>query len=72
MLMHAMHGNHDAHNAPNQTAHAANESLRDILKRRYALGEITEAQFLQMQRVLGLSASAQTDAASAHAGHHQG
>ncbi len=69
MMMHAMHGNHDQHQTQ---AHAADESLLDILKRRYALGEINEAQFEQMKRVLGLSASAQTDAANAPAGPRQG
>ncbi len=72
MMCMMMHGNHDSHNAPNQTAHAANESLLEILKRRFALGEINEAQFEQMKRVLGLSASAQPDVANAHAGHQQG
>jgi len=65
-----MHGDHDSHNAPDQTAPAANESLLEILKRRYALGEITQAQFEQMQRVLGLTM--QTDAANAPTEHHQG
>ncbi len=69
MLMHALHGDHDQHQ---MQAHSSDESLLEILKRRFALGEITEAQFEQMRRVLGLSASAQAEAANAHAGHHQG
>ncbi len=72
MLMHALHGNHDSHSSHNATPNASNESLLEILKRRYALGEITEAQFEQMQRVLGLSTTAGTNAANAPTGHHQG
>ena len=72
MLMHALHGNHDSHSSHNAATNSSHESLLEILKRRYARGEITEAQFLQMQRVLGLSATARTNAASAHAEHHQG
>ncbi len=57
MLMHALHGNHDAHET---AAHNPNEPLIEILKRRYALGEISHAQFEQMKRVLSLSQSAAT------------
>ncbi len=67
MLMHAMHGGHDGH--PPSVSNTQ-ESPLDILKRRYALGEITEAQFEQMKRTLGLAPSAQTDATAEHAGHH--
>jgi len=70
MLMHALHGNRDSHSTHNATPNAPNESLLEILKRRYALGEINEAQFLQMQRALGLTM--QTDAANAPMEHHQG
>ena len=66
MLMHALHGNHGEHQA---TATNANESLLEILKRRYALGEISDAQFEQMKRSLGVSSSAQAEAANAHTGH---
>ncbi len=45
------------------------ESLLDILKRRYALGEINLEQYQGMQRVLGLSDA--PGAATAPAGHHQ-
>jgi len=59
MMMHTM--DHSAHNAP---ASAQSESLLDILKRRYALGEITREQFEEMKRVLGVS-----DATPIHAHH---
>ncbi len=53
MMDHGEHGSHDMNehpaNAPQQ------ESLLDVLKRRYALGEINLEQFQEMQRVLGLS-----------------
>ncbi len=58
-MMHMMmmdHGQHDGHEM--QEHHASvpqQESLLDILKRRYALGEINLEQFQEMQRVLGLS-----------------
>lgn len=65
MLMHALHGNHDGHPA----ASNSNESLLDVLKRRYALGEISDAQFEQMKRTLGLPSSAQANALTEHTGH---
>ncbi len=65
MLMHALHGNHDEH----QPASNSNESLLDVLKRRYALGEISDAQFEQMKRTLGLPSSAQANAPTEHMGH---
>jgi DNA-binding GntR family transcriptional regulator len=34
---------------------APSESLLDVLRRRYALGEITQAQLDEMRQVLGLS-----------------
>ena len=55
MLMHLLHGNHDAQA---QAPHS-NEPLLDVLKRRYAQGEINQAQFEETMRVLGLATSAQ-------------
>ena len=53
MMMQGMdHSEHDIHTAT--TNAPQNESLPDILKRRYALGEITREQFEEMKRVLGL------------------
>ncbi len=51
MMDHGEHGGHEVHEAsvPQQ------ESLLDILKRRYARGEINLEQFQEMQRVLGLA-----------------
>ena len=68
MLMHALHGNHGEQQP---TASNSNESLLDALrvKRRYALGEISDAQFEQMKRTLGLPSSAQANAPMEHAGH---
>ena len=37
------------------TGAVTNDELLGILRRRYALGEITEEQLAEMQRVLGLS-----------------
>lgn len=64
MMMHAM--DHSGHNAPTTSASALqSESLLDILKRRYALGEIDREQFEEMKRVLGVS-----DSGSAEHAHH--
>ena len=58
----AEHG--DAH------ANASEPSLLDILKRRFALGEITQEQYQDMQRVLGIAGA---DSAQAHKEvHHHG
>ncbi len=67
MMMHAMdHSGHDAPATPTSTPHAQGESLLDILKRRYALGEINREQFEEMRRVLSLGAS---EMSAEHAGH---
>ena len=53
MMMHAMdHSGHDGHAMPSTAPQG--ESLLDILKRRYALGEINQTQFEEMKRVLNL------------------
>ncbi len=68
-MMHGM--NHSQHDAQGTTANvpAQTESLLDILKRRYALGEITLAQFEEMKRVLGLTPDVPRVATTEH-GHH--
>jgi uncharacterized membrane protein len=54
MMMHTMdHSGHDAHATPATVGQG--ESLLDILKRRYALGEITREQFEAMKHALGVS-----------------
>jgi|GEM_PF-1166755 uncharacterized membrane protein len=57
MLMHLMgHQSHAGHNAPPASTGAPSDAeLLGILKRRYALGEITREQFEEMKRVLGLA-----------------
>jgi uncharacterized membrane protein len=42
---------------PNPAVQAGDEPLLDILKRRYALGEIDHDQFAEMKRVLGVEES---------------
>jgi len=52
MMMHAM--DHTAHTSPTTaTGGPQEESLHDILRRRYALGEISREQFEEMKQVLG-------------------
>jgi hypothetical protein len=65
--MHALHGNHDAHQT---AAHNPNEPLIEILRRRYALGEINDAQFAQMKRTLGIADAARGEASAAQAHSH--
>ena len=51
------HQDHTTRHAPAQSAGSpTSDDLLGILKRRYALGEITLEKFEEMQRVLGLSA----------------
>lgn len=67
MAMHAM--DHSAHGASTTTPTVPqNESLLDTLrvKRRYALGEINQAQFEEMKRVLNLGATTETSVEHAH------
>jgi uncharacterized membrane protein len=65
MAMHAM--DHSAHDVPAAAPGAAQtESLLDILKRRYALGEVTAAQFEEMKRTLNLSEATGTTVEHAH------
>jgi uncharacterized membrane protein len=67
MAMHAMdHSGQDAHAVPSGVRHAEGESLLDILKRRYALGEINREQFEEMRRVLNMGPE---ESSTEHAGH---
>ncbi|MBI5880224.1 MAG: SHOCT domain-containing protein [Chloroflexi bacterium] len=53
-MMHML--NHAGHSAqPAQADPPQSESLREILKRRFALGEINREQFEEMKRVLGVA-----------------
>lgn len=53
------HQDHAAQHVPTQpTGAVSNDELLGILKRRHALGEITQEQFVEIQGVLGLSAEA--------------
>ncbi len=56
---HSMHGEHET-----QGTHSQDETLVQILKRRLALGEITQGQYEAMQSVLGIGKAA---SASEHA-----
>ena len=65
MMMHSMdHSMHD--DTGSQGANPQDVTLLQILKRRFAQGEITQAQFEAMQDVLGLS---RTASANEHAHH---
>ncbi len=69
-MMHLMgHSQHSERAHPSSSSQEA--SLLDILKRRYALGEITREQFEEMKRVLGLEEEAQQPQGghAAHGGH---
>ena len=67
MMMHEMdHGNHDM-----QTPVSQKESPLEILRRRYASGEIDRAQFEEMKRVLGLPGSPETTALAVDHAHHE-
>lgn len=55
MMGHTM--DHTAHANPTAQAGSQEASLLDILKRRYALGEIDQDQFAEMKRVLGVEES---------------
>jgi len=57
MMMHAMdHSTHGDHET--QATNSQDETLLQILKRRLALGEITQEQYEAMQGVLGMSRAA--------------
>lgn len=55
MMGHAM--DHSSHTNPAVQAAGRDEPLLDMLKCRYALGEIDQDQFAEMKRVLGVEES---------------
>ncbi len=69
-MMHGM--DHSEHNAQPGAKEAPrqNESLLDILERRYAVGEINRAQLEEMKGVLGLTDAGPAAAASGEHGRH--
>ncbi|MFA5889923.1 MAG: hypothetical protein WDA27_03045 [Actinomycetota bacterium] len=58
MLMHLLHGRHEDHAEGTAAGHAEPADAREILRARYARGEITEEQLTHMLGVLSGSASA--------------
>lgn len=71
MCMMCMMGHNMDHSGHGTHAEAApqSESLLDILRRRYALGEITRVQFEEMIQVLGVSEGAGVEAGTIHHQH---
>ena len=68
VMMHEMdHSGHAAQTV--QPGASQDESLLDILKRRYALGEITREQFEDMRRALGMSDATQVASTRENAHH---
>ena len=66
MMMHAM--DHTAHTHPaTVTGGPQEESLRDILRRRYALGEISREQLEEMKQVLGVTPESAGTSGTGHA-----
>ena len=72
MMGHEM--DHERGREPSATGHQAQETLIEILRRRYAQGEISREQFEEMKRVLGLgagsAAGAPVGASAWESGHH--
>jgi uncharacterized membrane protein len=67
MLMHAMHSEHDTRQA---SANNENQTPLEIVKRRYALGEINRDQFEEMKRVLGSASSNSIDSTNLEYNRH--
>jgi len=66
MMMHAM--DHTAHTSPTTaTGGPQEESLPDIPRRRYALGEISREQFEEMKQVLGVTPESAGASGTGHA-----
>lgn len=71
MMMHAM--DHSAHAGPTTVAGGPEGgSLLGILKRRYALGEISREQFEVMKQVLGETPENAGPSGTGHAHHGSG
>lgn len=70
MMMHAM--DHSAHAETTPATGRQGESLLDILKRRYALREISREEFEEMKRVLGLTSDSAESSVASHTRHGTG
>jgi uncharacterized membrane protein len=71
MLMHAMgHSEHGEHNVEPRTGTLAVESPAEILRRRFALGEIGREQFEEISRVLSRADSGALQDSSPHTDRH--
>lgn len=68
MVMHTMH-HEEGH--PSHANASQNDSLLEILRRRYALGEINREQFEEMQRVLGVTSNVPPVARASEQEHHE-
>ncbi len=66
MMGHQMDHDAETHNSAQPSQQT--ETLLEVLRRRYAMGEISRDQFQEMKRVLGLSAR-ESEAPAGHDGH---
>lgn len=65
MMMHAV--DHTMHSdTGTQGASSQDETLLQILKRRFAMGKITQEQYQAMQSILGLGRAASVDEHTRH------
>ena len=75
-LVHMLMMDHDGHGGhamqDQQAGVPARESLPEILRRRYALGEINREQFEEMQRALGMSRTSGVRATADEPHRHNG
>lgn len=70
MMMHTM--DHMEHLSSKPPVASQEGSLLDILRRRYALGEISQEQLDEMKQVLGIEAESAARPAGGHVAHQGG